>query len=66
MMMDMFLDTAFRGFQIILNITKVNKYFVINFSILFAWIVLPKKYMKLSVQRIKITSQYEPLLAPFI
>ena len=36
-----------RGFQIILNTTKVNKYFV---GILNLWIVLPTKYTKLNVQ----------------
>ena len=36
--MDMFMDTWIHGFQIKLNITKVNKYVV---GILDKWIVLP-------------------------
>jgi len=55
MTMNMFMDTWICGFQIILNITKVNKYFV---GILNLWIVLPPEYMKFNVQRIKMISQY--------
>ena len=41
--MDMFRDTSIRGFKIILNIIKVNKYFV---GILNLCIVLPTQYTK--------------------
>jgi len=50
MAMAVFVDTWIRGFQIILNITKVNKYVV---GILNSWIVLPTKYTKLNVQQIR-------------
>jgi len=53
--MDMFMYTWICGFQILFNITKVNKYFV---EILSSWIALPTKYTKLNVQQIKLTSQY--------
>jgi len=53
-MIDMFMDTWICGFQIILNIIKVNKYFV---GILNLWIVLPSKYSQLNVQWIKMISQ---------
>jgi len=55
MTMDMFVDTWIHGFQIILNITKVNKYFI---GILNLCIPLPKKYRNLNVQWIKMISQY--------
>jgi len=54
MMVGMFVETWIHGFQIILNITKVNEYFVM---ILNLGIVLPMKYMKLNVQQIKKISQ---------
>jgi len=41
--MDIFVDTLVHRFQIILNITKVNRYFV---GILNSWIALPTKYIK--------------------
>jgi len=43
------------GFQIIRNITKVNKYFV---WILNSWIAKPMKNTKLNVQQIKLILQY--------
>jgi len=48
-MIDIFADTWIRRFQIILYITKVNKYFIV---ILNSWVVLPMKYMELNVQQI--------------
>jgi len=60
-MIDMFLDTLICGFQIILNTSKVNKYFV---SFLNLWIALPMKDTKLNVQRIKMISQYYETLVP--
>ena len=53
--MDMFVDTWMCGFQVILNTTGVNIYFV---GILNSWIVLPMTYTKLNVQQIKMSSQY--------
>jgi len=47
---DMFPDTWIRGFQNILNITKVKRCFVWNLN---SWIVPPTKYTKLNVKRIK-------------
>ena len=49
----------FRGFQIILNITKVNKYFA---GVLNSLIVLPTptKYKEFNVKRIKMISQFLP------
>jgi len=55
LMMDMFVDTWICGFQIILNITKVNWYLV---ELLNSWIVPPTKYKKLNAQQIKMTLQY--------
>jgi len=52
--LDMFVDTWFRGFQIIYNITKVNKYFCVTLN---SWIVLPPKYTKLNIQPIFMNSQ---------
>jgi len=52
--MDMFVDTSIGGFQIILNITKVNKYFVAISSI-----ILPKKYIKFNVHRKHLISQLQ-------
>jgi len=46
-MMDMSVDTSIHGFQIILNISKVNKYFL---GILSLWVVLPRKYTKVNFQ----------------
>jgi len=43
MTIDMFVDPCICGFQIIHNITKVNKYFV---RILNSWIALPTKHTK--------------------
>jgi len=48
---DMLVDTWICRFQIMFNITKVNKYFV---GILNSWIALPKKDTKSNVQQIKI------------
>jgi len=39
----------------LLNITKVNKYFV---GILNSWNVIPTKYTKINVQQIKMISWY--------
>ena len=47
--MDVFVDILIHGFQIILYITKVNKYLV---GILKSLNVRPTKYMELNVQRI--------------
>ena len=55
MTIDMFVDILICGFQIIRDITKVNKYFV---DILISWIALLTKNMKLNVQQIKMISQY--------
>jgi len=49
--MDMFVDTWIHGFQIMHNITKVNKYFG---GILNSLIALPMEIMKLNDQWIKI------------
>ena len=45
-LLNMFMDTLILGFQIILNITKENKYFL---AILNFLIVLATKYTKLNV-----------------
>jgi len=45
---DMFVDILSHGFQVIFNITKVNKYFI---GILKP--CMPTKYIKLNVQRMK-------------
>jgi len=50
----MFVDTWICGFQIICNITEVNKYFV---GILNLCIALPMKYTKLNVLGILMTPQ---------
>jgi len=55
MTLDISVDTCTCGFQIIWNITEVNKYF---YNISNAWIGLPMKTMKSNVQQIKIISQY--------
>jgi len=47
-MMDIFVDTWNGGFQIVFNITKVNKYFV---GISNLWISLPMEYTKLNAQQ---------------
>jgi len=54
-MVDMFVDTWIRGFQLKSNITKVNKYFV---GILNSWIALPMKNTKSNIHQLKMISQY--------
>jgi len=52
---DMFMDTWIHGFQIIRNITRVNKYFV---GFLNSWIALPTKTWYFTVYEIALNVKF--------